>query len=125
MPHPHKLQVLIVCIQPLLCEGIVNLLFGNAEVEPIGPVALEQARGLMEQQTVDVIVLAGESATPQQNAEFGKLLDHAPHVPLIQVRLSERTLRLYQTWEMPASKDGLFQALHALLSRSSFLETTE
>jgi len=120
-----KLQVLIVCIQPLLCEGIVNLLAGSAEIEMIGPVELDQALSLMEERAVDVVILAGERATPQQNVEFGELLDRIPRVPLIQAKLSERTLRLYLVQEVPASKDGLFQALHALSSRSSFLETTE
>ncbi len=122
---PRKLQVLIVRIQPLLCEGIVNLLAESAEVEMMGPVELDQALTLMEQQPVDVVILAGERATPQQNVEFSELLDRIPRVPLIQARLSERTLRLYLVQEVPASKDGLFRALHALSSRSSFLETTE
>ncbi len=123
--NPRKLQVLIVCIQPLLCEGIVNLLAGNEEIEMVGPVELDQALAMMEQRNVDVLILAGERATPQQNVEFSELLDRIPRVPVIQAKLSERTLRLYMVQEVPASKDGLFHALHTLSSRSSFLDTTE
>jgi len=122
---PDKVRVLIVCIQPLLCEGIYNLLAENETMDIVGPVALEQALSLLERQPVDVVVLAGEKATAEHSADFKALLDHLPHTPIIQTKLSKRTLQLYMVQEVPASTDALFHALRALSRRSSFLEIPE
>ncbi len=120
-----RMRVLIVCVQPLLCEGIHNLLAENDALEIAGPVALESAPALLEQTPVDIIVLAGEKATPQHAVSFNALLERSPHIPVIQAKMAQHTLRLYWVQEVPASADALFQALQTLSDRSPFPEITE
>ncbi len=120
-----SMRVLLVCIQPLLCEGLYNLLVENKTMDVVGPVALAQALSLLDRQPVDVVVLAGDKATLQDTADFNALLDRLPHIPIVQAKLTKRTLRLYMVQEVPASTDALLHALQALSSRSSFLEIPE
>lgn len=76
---------------------------------------------MLERQPADVVV-AGEKTAAEHTVVFNTLFEHLPHLAIIQVKLSQRTLQLYMGQEMPASTEALFQGLQALSHRSSFPE---
>jgi hypothetical protein len=123
MNMERKIRVLVVCIHPLLCEGIVRLLTESAEFEVVGPVqSLEEALEANVARPVDVVLLAGENPGGQGSL-VGAVLESMPQAAMLEARLSENRLRFYLVREAPASKDELFGALRALSSSNrSFFE---
>lgn len=117
------LRVLLVCLHPLLCEGLVSLLARETSLALVGPVTPAEALATLQAQApepeIDAIILAGDPPDEASQTMLGNLLTNTPRIPVIQVRMSARALRVYLIQEAPASPKALLDALGRVASSTN------
>ena len=108
-----KHPVLLVCLLPLLCEGLQRILEPLEDVECLclpgaDPLALES--GLKTFQP-EMVLVAGENENDASTHLIADLLKRFPDVPVVWVDLTTNVLRLYTSHTLPANSAALIDAI--------------
>lgn len=111
-------QVLLICLQPLLSEGLQRIFESLADVELVeAPCAdLQAVESLLSLGQPDVVVVAGEQEDAQTEHLISMLLNHCADVPVIWVGLEDSQLRVYSSRILPANSAGLLEIIRHIPS---------
>jgi len=108
-----KHQVLLVCLQPLLCDGLQRML---EPLEDIHYVCLEGSDlaaldGDLKAFQPEMVLVAGEGETDQSQHLIADLLKRFADVPVVWVELATNVLRMYTSHTLPANSANLLEAI--------------
>ncbi len=106
-----KCQVLLVCLLPLLCEGLQRVLQQLDEVVVVCRPAAEALHSDQEPFQPDIVLVAGEEENDVSTHLIANLLNHFADVPIVWVGLEANVLRLYTSHVLPASSASLIEAI--------------
>ena len=110
-----KKRVLLVCAQPLLCEGLEAILGRLEDVELIGPWVLDaQILARLFQEGPDIVVIAGEGGDGSGPQLATQCLERCPDVPVIRIELAQIAVRLYTSRTLPAHSVDLIETIRQL-----------
>jgi hypothetical protein len=108
-----KHRVLLVCMQPLLCEGIrrifqvlddVQLIYlDGADLESIEPCLQDFAPG--------TVLIAGERADEASTYLISHILNHWPELPVVWIELETNLIRVFTSHTLPATSQYLIGAI--------------
>lgn len=107
-------RVLLICLLPLLCEGLRRILQAQEDVQLV---YLERADPVMIQSCFqefapETVLIAGERTDDAAAHLISDLLNRWPDVPVVWIELEANIIRLYTSHMLPADSKGLIAALH-------------
>jgi hypothetical protein len=108
-----KHRVLLVCMQPLLSEGL-RCIF--RELEDVQLNCLEGAdlpaiEAGLESFQPHIILLAGEQEDEAATHLISSMLKYCADIPVVWIELEKNILRIYTSRLLPASSTGLIEAI--------------
>jgi len=111
-----KRQVLLICMQPLLSEGLQRIFQALVDVELLhltftDLAAVEKKLALSQP---DVVVIAGEQEDDLAEHLISLLLNRCIDVPVIWVGLEDNQLHVYSSHTLPASSARLLDTVRQL-----------
>lgn len=103
-------QVLLICLQPLLSEGLLRIFQRMEDVDLVHTdlAAVEEVLALGQP---DVIIIAGEQEDELTAHLISRLLSRCNAVPVIWVGLEDSQLHVYSSRILPASSAGLVDTI--------------
>lgn len=108
-----KHQVLLVCLLPLLCEGLQRILQPLEDVECVclqGADLSALDDGLKAFQP-EMVLVAGENETDESTHLISGLLKRFADVPIVWVDLATNVLRMYTSHTLPANSADLIETI--------------
>ncbi len=108
-----KHPVLLVCLLPLLCEGLQRILEPLEDVECLclpgaDLLALESSLKTFQP---EMVLVAGENENDASTHLIADLLKRFPDVPVVWVDLTTNVLRMYTSHTLPANSAALIDAI--------------
>lgn len=105
--------MLLICLLPLLCEGLLRIFEGLEDVD------LVCMRSFDSQQLEDclgtfhpvMVLLAGEKEDDSATHLISDLLRHCADIPIVWIELETNVLRIYTSHIFPASSADLINAI--------------
>ncbi len=112
-------RVLLLASQPLLGEGLAEILRRLPEVELNGPWRLEVNEVPEAALTMaDAVVLATDGEDPgTMQALVARILDHFPNLPVLRVSAAQDRIWLYRSETFASGSDTLVHLLGSLLGK--------
>lgn len=109
-----KHRVLLICLQPLLSEGLERIFQKLDEVELIQFQcadfdAIEQ---YLTDQKPQVVVIAGQDEDDFSDHLIASLLKRCRDVPIVWIGIENNVMRVYTARTVPASSNQLIAAIH-------------
>jgi hypothetical protein len=114
-------QVLLICLQPLLSEGLRRIVQKMDDVELVEPpcLDLENLESILSLGQPDAILVAGEQDDERAGRLIALLLNHCEEVPIIWVGLEDSSLHVYSSRILPANSDRLQEVVRQIPSRQT------
>ncbi len=114
--HMESHQVLLICLQPLLSEGLQRIFQSLADVELIQPPStdLQGVERVLSLGQPDVVVIAGEQEDEQSEHMISMLLNRYEAVPVIWVGLEDSRLHVYSSRILPANSARLLDIIRRI-----------
>lgn len=111
-----KRRVLLICLQPLLSEGLQRIFQSLEDVDLIPlPCKDQQAvDSILDLEEPDAIVIAGEREDSLINYLISTLLGRWTEVPIIQIGLEDSDLHIYSSQTLPGNRAGLTELIRQL-----------
>ena len=109
-------QVLLICLQPLLGEGLQRIFQRLDDIELVqlactDLLAVEQVLALGQP---DVVVIAGELGEEPADHLLSMLLSRCIEIPVIWVNLEDSQLHVYSSRTLPANSAGLVNTIRQM-----------
>ena len=104
-----KRQVLLICLQPLLSEGLQRIFQSLEDVDlvQLPCTDLHALGGLLELGEPDIIVVAGDHEDDPAHELISMLLSRCTDIPVIWTGLDDSDLHIYSSQTLPANRAGL------------------
>lgn len=111
-----KRQVLLICLQPLLSEGLQRIFQSLEDVDlvQLPCTDLHALESLLQFGEPDVIVVAGDLEDEQVQHLIPMLLSRCNEVPVIWTGLEDSELHIYSSQTLPANREGLTDIIRHL-----------
>jgi len=108
-----KHPVLLVCLLPLLCDGVRRILQSQADVECtcLQLEDLPVLDGDLKSFRPEMVLVTGENETDVSTHLISDLLKRFADVPVVWVDLTTAVLRMYTSHTLPANSAGLIEAI--------------
>lgn len=107
-------KVLLICLQPLLSEGLERIFHQLGDVELIRLHSIdfvEIERSLLYDHP-QIVVIAGQDEDELADRLITGLLKSCQNTPIVWIGLEKNVMRVYSAQTMPASSSQLIAALH-------------
>ncbi|NLG96037.1 MAG: hypothetical protein GX491_01635 [Chloroflexi bacterium] len=104
-----KRQVLLICLQPLLSEGLQRIFQSLEDVDlvQLHRSDLRDLEGHLQSVEPDIIVVAGDLEDELVQHLIPMLLSRCKDVPVIWTGLEDSDLHIYSSQTLPANRAGL------------------
>jgi chemotaxis response regulator CheB len=108
-----KRRVLLVCLHPLLCDGLQRIItkMDDSEVCRLENPDLQTVYTHLENSHPDIVLLAGENEDDAATHLILAVLKWCVDIPVIWVELEANVLRLYTAHVLPANSADLISAI--------------
>ena len=114
----HKHQVLLVCLQPLLSEGLEYILNRSQDIDLDCPkITGEQVLDYLEHTHPNLVLLAGERDDEESTSLITRLVHLHPDLPILWVGLVSNNIRIYTSHTLPARSTDLIEAIRQLATQ--------
>lgn len=107
-------KVLLICLQPLLSEGLERIFHQLGDVELIRLQSTdfsEIEKSWLECQP-QVVVIAGQDEDEFTDRLVTGLLKSCQNTPIVWIGIEKNVMRVYSAHTMPASSNQLIAAIH-------------
>lgn len=111
-----KRRVLLLCVQPLLGEGLEHILSRLEDVELIGPWVLDsRVLSRLSDEAPDIVLIAEQEGKREGVASLtAQILERYPDLPVVRIGLEQNTVRVYTSHTLPARSADLIEAIRSL-----------
>lgn len=108
-------QVLLICLQPLLGEGLQHIFQKMEDVElvTLNSAELPVIAACLSDLHPDMVLLAGEKEDDAATHLISYMLKQYEDIPIVWAELETSVLRLYTAHVLTASSASLLRAIHA------------
>lgn len=107
-------RVLLICLQPLLSEGLVRI-FGQLENVTLIRLASADSQAIenaLAEQKPHVVVIAGQDEDDSVDHLISGILKHSQNLPIVWIGIEKNVMRVYSAQTLPASSNQLIAAIH-------------
>ncbi len=107
-------KVLLICLQPLLSEGLERIFhqLGDVELIRLQSIDFIEIEGSLRASQPQVVVIAGQEEDEFADRLIAGLLKSRQNTPIVWIGLENNVMRVYSAHTMPASSSQLIAALH-------------
>ena len=108
-----KRRVLLVCLLPLLCDGLQRIITNLEDVEQdrLENPNIQAIYTYLEKTQPDIILLAGEKEDDAATHLISAILKRCADIPVIWIELEANVVRLYTSHVLPANSADLINAI--------------
>ncbi len=109
-----KSQVLLICLQPLLSEGLERIFQKLDDVELIQfqCADIDAIELYLKDHQPQVVVIAGQDEDDFSDHLIASLLKRCHDAPIVWIGIEYNVMRLYTARTVPASSNQLIAAIH-------------
>lgn len=107
-------RVLLICLQPLLSEGLERIFqqLDNVELIRQPSADFDMLEHLLEEHNPHMVVIAGQDEDDFADHLIASLLKHCQKTPIVWIGIEKNVMRVYSAQTMPASSNQLIAAIH-------------
>lgn len=111
-----KHQVLLICMLPLLCEGLQRIMqkWEDVEIHYLECTTPQQIDTCLENSHPGMILIAGEKENDSSTHLISNLLKRFEDVPIVWIELETNFLRMYTSHSLPARSADLLAAVREI-----------